>query len=256
MDDSEVVETLWAARRAGRHYPAELAGRLDLEQGLRAQLGVLERLLAAGEKQAGWKIAVTSALARKAVGLEGLLFGYLLEAGDFGDPGRLPFQAQTPPLIEVEVCVTLAAPLEGPGVTAQQAAAAVGALAPAFEILERRGDLFADVPLGVADNLLNQGFVRTEDRPPAAPEGGLERMGVQVWRNGEPFATVNGWGEAMDNQFESLAWLANRLAAFGRRLEPGERIMSGSYIPPTPVAQGDAWRAEFAGLGTVAVAFN
>jgi 2-oxo-hept-3-ene-1,7-dioate hydratase len=62
--------------------------------------------------------------------------------------------------------------------------------------------------------------------------------------------------EAIDNQLQTLAWLANALHRFGRRLEAGQRIMTGSFTKPMPVARGDTYETSFSGIGTVRASFQ
>jgi 2-keto-4-pentenoate hydratase len=54
----------------------------------------------------------------------------------------------------------------------------------------------------------------------------------------------------------SLAWLANRLGTLGRRLEPGEIVMTGSLPLPYWAQAGDQVEIEISGLGAVRVDFD
>ncbi len=52
-----------------------------------------------------------------------------------------------------------------------------------------------------------------------------------------------------------MAWLANKVAAFGISLEPGHVVMPGSCTRAVDVAPGDTIRADFDRLGYVTVTF-
>ena len=52
-----------------------------------------------------------------------------------------------------------------------------------------------------------------------------------------------------------MAWLANKLVSFGRRIEPGARIMSGSFTRQYSPVRGDQIEARFAPFGTVRATF-
>jgi len=52
-----------------------------------------------------------------------------------------------------------------------------------------------------------------------------------------------------------IAWLANKLAPFGGVLEPGNIMLSGSFIRPVWAEKGDTLHADFGPLGGVAVQF-
>jgi 2-keto-4-pentenoate hydratase len=49
----------------------------------------------------------------------------------------------------------------------------------------------------------------------------------------------------------SVAWLANRLADFGRKLDKGDRILTGSLTRQFPIARGDLCEARFDPFGSV-----
>jgi 2-keto-4-pentenoate hydratase len=62
--------------------------------------------------------------------------------------------------------------------------------------------------------------------------------------------------EVMGTPLASVAWLANRLADFGRRLDAGMRVMSGSFTRQYAVDHaGDEVEARFAPFGPVAAHF-
>jgi 2-keto-4-pentenoate hydratase len=54
----------------------------------------------------------------------------------------------------------------------------------------------------------------------------------------------------------AVAWLANKLAGFGRSLEPGHRIMSDSFTRQYPIGRGDRIETRFTPFGVVRAAFD
>ena len=72
--------------------------------------------------------------------------------------------------------------------------------------------------------------------------------------NGETRVSSLG-REVIDNQLQTLAWLANTLHRFGRRLEKGQHIITGSFARPVAVSPGDTVEAEFSAVGAVTVRF-
>ena len=54
----------------------------------------------------------------------------------------------------------------------------------------------------------------------------------------------------------SVVWLANKLAQYGRGIEAGSLIMSGSFTKQYGIAKGDAVRSEFTPFGTVEARFE
>ena len=70
--------------------------------------------------------------------------------------------------------------------------------------------------------------------------------------NGQEVAT--GLGSAvLGNPLNSIAWLAGKLGEYGRRLRPGDIIMTGSFVRQCPLSSGDVAVAEFSGIGSVEV---
>jgi 2-keto-4-pentenoate hydratase len=53
----------------------------------------------------------------------------------------------------------------------------------------------------------------------------------------------------------SVAWLAGKLAAYGRGLRAGDHIMTGSFTRQFPIARGDRIRAEFERIGAAEATF-
>jgi 2-keto-4-pentenoate hydratase len=81
----------------------------------------------------------------------------------------------------------------------------------------------------------------------ATPTGGaLSRDGELVAETDDP-AALTGGHEAMVRVVEET---------IGRKLEPGEVVITGSIVPPTPIAAGQRWQGEVQGLGALAVTLS
>jgi 2-keto-4-pentenoate hydratase len=255
MSTELAVEALWGLHRQGEHFPAAWRGKLDLAEGYRVQLGLLQRHLAQGERHAGWKVGLTAEPVRALYGSREPVFGYLLDSS--GTPSGHPFDlsGSYKTLVENELLFTLACDLSGPTATVEDARRAVATVAPAFEVVELRGpDMKVDIALTIADNIAQRAFVHGASIPfDPALEFGAVRVTAKV--NGEVKDCALG-REVIDNPLQTLAWLANALHRYGRRLEAGQRILTGSYTRPMPVAAGDVHEAEFSGIGTVRAAFR
>jgi 2-keto-4-pentenoate hydratase len=107
----------------------------------------------------------------------------------------------------------------------------------------------------MADNVSQWGYVIGSVTTPY-PKG-LELGDVEI------VATINGQitqkglaREVIDNQLDSLVWLANNLGAYGLALEPGHKVITGSCLNPAAVAKGQRWEATFTGLGGVVSEFQ
>jgi 2-keto-4-pentenoate hydratase len=117
-----------------------------------------------------------------------------------------------------------------------------------------RVNMVEDMPLGVADDIAQWGFVTGTPLSPYPATLDLGAITVEMKRNGDVVAKVVG-KEVIDNQLESIAWLANHLATYGMALEPGQQIMSGSFTKPAPISKGDRWESLFSSVGSVSVTF-
>jgi len=126
-------------------------------------------------------------------------------------------------------------------------------VAPAFEIIEKRGDFAADLNVSLADNAQQRFFV-TGASVPARSGADLAAVSLELHVNGAPAERALG-REVLGTPAASAAWLANKLAEFGLDLEAGMRIMSGSFTKQYPLAMGDRIEARFDPVGTVTAEF-
>ena len=254
MDTQDAGKLLWESAQKGLYYPYALQGKLTLEEAYRVQLEVLSRMVAGGETQAGWKIGLTADAVRALFKSDTAVHGYLLQSNGFSSGYTFDHDQVTTPSIESELCFILRKDLHGPGVTPEAVLDALDGVCPAFEILERRGDMATDLPLGVADNVSQWSYVLGKPVKPYPRALDLGQIRAEVRCNGQVVASVLG-KDVIDNQIHSIAWLANSLAHFGRSLEAGQVILSGSFHRPMPITKGDRWETRFSTVGNVTATF-
>lgn len=254
MGIDEAVGVLWDALQQGIHYPEALQGTLTLSQAYQVQLGVLRHFIASGITQAGWKIGLSAAAIRSMYNVKEPVFGYLLERDSYPDGASFAIAHLVRPAIESELCFTLRKTLRGPGITREMVSHAVESVAPAFEIVSLRGDMAADLPLGVADNVSQWGYVIGSPLVPYPHELLLGEVVATVVTNATTVATLRG-ADVIDDQLQSLAWLANTLSIYGVALEAGQRVITGSFTKPLPLHPGERWETRFSSIGTVSASF-
>jgi 2-keto-4-pentenoate hydratase len=254
IDIEAVTESMWAHTIRRSYFPQEWKGRLTVEQAYRVQLGLLKRWEARGERLAGWKVGLTAPVIQRQFGMHEPVFGCLFESGHRDTGAGFRHGDLIEPGFENELCLTIGTRLEGPGVTAAQARAAITSVQPAFEIIEGRGDFRADTTLGIMDNEQQKAFVTG---PASSLPAGWEppQTTVEVFINGERVDHAVG-SEETGHPVRSVAWLANKLAEFGRRVEPGHRIMSGSFTKQYPIRRGDRIETRFTPFGAVRATFE
>jgi 2-keto-4-pentenoate hydratase len=255
MNHDQAAEALWRSIQGGAHDPAQLHGAIQsMDDAYRVQLGLLALFERAGDRQAGWKVGLTAKAMQAQHGYHEPVFGFLLQSGHRSSGVVLDFDALIRPGFENEICITLGEALEGPGVTFEQARRAVATVAPALEIIEKRHVARPDMKLTIADSAQQKAFVTGT----AVPMGVLDLavMTVEVAVNGVVQERALGAEVLGEGPIASLAWLANKLPQFGRRLEEGSRVMSGSFTKQYDVALGDTVEARFTSLGSVTAAFR
>ena len=250
------ADALWAEWHQGRHMPAEWMGRLSMDQAYRVQLALLDRFAATGEPQAGWKVGLTAAAMRAQWNIHEPCFGFLLASGHKPSGTSFRFPGIIAPGFENELCLRIGTRLQGPGVTLEQAIAAVSHAAPALEIVEKRGPFSEDIALAMADNAQQYAFVTGPEIVLSASNRDLAGSTVEVDVNGATIDRAAGAEVMGGGGFLSVQWLANKLAEFGRALEPGMLVMSGSFTRQYPIAQGDRIEARFTPFGTVTASFR
>jgi 2-keto-4-pentenoate hydratase len=254
MDIEAVTESIWQHTLRRSYFPQEWKGRLTIEQSYRVQLGLLERWLARGERLAGWKVGLTAPVIQKQFGMPEPVMGFLLESGHRESGITFRHADLIQPGFENELCLTLGSRVEGQNVTRAQARAAVTAVQPAFEIIETRGDFRADVTQSLTDNCQQKAFVTGSVSPlPAGWEPGDTTVEVVI--NGRRVDHAVG-SEETGHPLGAVAWLAKKLAEFGRRLEPGQRIMSGSFTKQYSIGLGDRIETQFMPFGGVRATFD
>ena len=241
------VEEFWASRERGEYLPAAYFDRLSLDEAYRIQLALIERRCAAGEQQVGWKVGLTSKAIQQQFGFHEPCFGCILETrpnGHMFAAGEL-----IRPGFETELCMRLGRPLTGQ-VSMEEVRAAVTVVYPSFEIIETRGDP-AQIALMLADNAQQHSVILGE---PVAltPALQLDQVEARVELNGTVVATGVG-AAVLDHPLNSIVWLARKLGEYGRSLQAGELVMTGSLVRQFPLAPGDRARASFSGIGAVEV---
>src|SRR3954471_12729124 len=172
IDLATTAEDFWAARQRGEFFPQAYADRLSLDEAYRIQLALIERRVAAGERQIGWKVGLTAKAIQEQFGFHEPVFACILESR----PSGHVFGAAEliNPGFETELCIRLGRGLEGM-VSLEQVRAAVDVIYPSFEIIETRGDLVKQIALALADNGQQRSVV-LGTAVPLAPTTELDRV--------------------------------------------------------------------------------
>lgn len=251
----QAIEDFWAARHGGP-YPLAWEPKLSQADAYRINLALLDRHVAEGRRQAGWKVGLTARAIRDQFGLPEPLFAVLFEDGRWESPASHPLEKPYEPGWENELCLTMGADLTGPNVTEDQARQAIASVAPAMEIIETRGpNSMEGLNCMIADNGQQYAFVVGE--PTAfAPDMDLGASSVEVFIDGDSQDKAPGTAVMEDSPVASIVWLANKLAEFGRTLEAGQAVMTGSFTRQFPIDRPLTAEARFEPFGSAVATFT
>lgn len=225
------------------------------------QSALVSRKVQAGAKIVGWKIGLTSKAMQQALNIDVPDSGVLLDDMVFDNGAIVPAGRFIQPRIEAEIAFVMKTDLRGPDVSVADVLAATNYVTPSLEILDTRIRRI-DPDTGrtrtivdtISDNAANAGIVTGGMQiDPAKTD--LRWIGAIVSRNGEVEETGLGAGVLNDPAL-GIAWLANRLAAYGDSIKAGQVVLSGSFIRPIEAPPGCHISADFGDFGTVSCRFE
>lgn len=206
-----------------------------VDRGMQALLARRAGELAGGARCIGWKIGFDTPAIQQHFGLRNAVVGYLTDDRVVEPGATVSLDGWVAPAVEVELAVRVGD--DG----------AIAAAGPALELVDL--DIsFDDIEPVLAGNICHRLVVLGEEVPgvdPMALAATVAKEGVIVAEGGvtkAPAATVE--------------FVRAFLAAHGAELEPGQRIICGSVVPPVPVAPGDAVDVSFGPFGALRVAFS
>jgi 2-keto-4-pentenoate hydratase len=230
----------------------------DLRPATRAEAYAVQGCIEAHTSQPlyGWKIAATSAIGQKHIGVDGPLAGRLLAERVIADGGACALGNNLMKVAELEFAFRMGRdlPPRSTPYTEDEVLAAVATLHPAIEIPDSRYEHFASVGLAqlVADNACAHRFILG----PAATDDwrGLDLAAHrgQAFRNGAPAGEGIG-SNVLGGPVIALTWLANELFRHGMTLKAGQVVTTGTCLAPIPIAAGEYIEGDLGPLGRVSV---
>lgn len=232
---------------------------ITMDDAYAIQTALVAQKRATGAGVIGWKIGLTSRAMQQALGIDIPDSGVLLEDMAFANGATIPAGRFIQPRIEAEIAFVMKAPLKGE-VSREEVLAATDYVAPSIEILDTRilrKDPASGAPRRIfdtiADNAANAGIILGDDRfDPGAHD--LRRIGAIVSANGTVEETGLGAG-VLGDPVMGIVWLARRMTQYGQTIEPGQVILSGSFIRPLECPPGTAIDADFGDWGHVTCHF-
>ena len=208
----------------------------------------------------GHKIGLTSKAMQSAIGIGEPDSGFLLDNMVFQDGGSVPTARFIGLRVEAELAFVMKSALRGPDCTIFDVLDATGYVVPALDILDTR--IFrVDADTGatrtvldtISDNAANAGIVMG-GRPFRPHDHDMRWVGAICSKNGAVEETGIAAG-VLNHPANGITWLVNKLAPLGQGLEPGQVVLSGSFIRPIEVKSGDTIQVDYGPFGTVSCFF-
>jgi 2-keto-4-pentenoate hydratase len=232
--------------------PADVVPR-TLDEGYRVQELLVRKLLErGGGKPIGYKIACTSELAQRALGVDAPFFGVLMSHSTHKSGVTLPSKDFVVRCAEAEFGFEMASDVPaGTTYSAESIKPFIAAVIPSIEIVDHRYFDWKTVgaPSLLADNAIHGTWVVGE---PVYDWKSIDfaKHPTALIVNREK--TFPGSGAAvLGNPLNVVAWLANELPKFGRRLSRGDKITTGLTTDVYLANPGDHLAADFGPLGHV-----
>jgi 2-oxo-hept-3-ene-1,7-dioate hydratase/2-keto-4-pentenoate hydratase len=141
--------------------------------------------------------------------------------------------------------------LKGPSINAADVIRATDFILPALEIVDSRYK-------GRGNNLLVDsisdaatcGFVVLGGNPVKLTDVDVRRLSASLSINGQVMESGTA-SAVMGNPINAVVWLANKLHEFGVAMQPGDVILSGSFVKAIPFGAGDTIVALYDQLGEI-----
>ena len=251
----QAEETRTQIGQLSRQYPD-----ITIEDAYRVQDAWVQHKLGLGCKVYGHKIGLTSRAMQKSSNITEPDYGVLLDDMVFPEGSEIPTGRFIVPRVEVELAFLLEKDLEGPNCTVFDVLSATAYVFPAIEIIDARIQQIDPETKAtrkvfdtISDNAANAGIV-TGGRTIRPFDTDLRWVGALLYRNGVIEETGVAAG-VLNHPANGVAWLANKYAPHGRKLEAGQVILAGSFTRPVEAEAGDTFHADYGPLGGVAFRF-
>jgi 2-keto-4-pentenoate hydratase len=206
-----------------------------IAEGMRLQLATRAERLLAGDRPLGWKVGFSAPAAMARLGIDRPLVGYLLESNRLPDGAEVDVRDWAAPMLEPEIAVQM-----GPDLT-------VAGLCAAIELADVDPPP-TDVRAILAGNVFHRHVLL--GRP-----GTLDGVRLRVRVDGDQVAAADDVTELTGDPVAVVRQTAETLESSGERLLAGDVVITGSIVPPLPVAPGSRVEVDLGPLGVLSVRF-
>jgi 2-keto-4-pentenoate hydratase len=246
---AEAERTRTPIERLTEHF----AG-LTVSDAYEIQLANVRQRTAQGAVVRGHKVGLSSRAMQQMMNVDEPDYGHLLSDMFVAENTAIQTEALCAPRVEVEIGFVLREALPAPGCTVADVLRCTAFVCPALEIIDSRiRNWNLTLVDTIADNA-SSGLVVLGGRATSVAGLDLRTIGAALRINGMLVAT-GAAGAVLGNPVTAVAWLANKVAQFGVRLDAGNVVLPGSCTRAYDVTAGQTVRADFDELGTVSALF-
>jgi 2-keto-4-pentenoate hydratase len=256
LSDQQVkraADNLWEAEQTSEWAQplSVLFPEADVGDAYRVGLAVRDIKLANGRTVKGHKIGLTSKAMRDLTGATEPDYGFMFDNWFVLEGSTVQRSAMNRPLVEVELAFVMGQELKGPAINAADVIRATDFVLPALEIVDSRYK-------GRGNNMLvdsisdaaSCGFVVLGGNPVKLTDVDVRRLSASLSINGQVMESGSA-SAVMGNPINSVVWLANKLLEFDVAMQPGDVILSGSFVKAIPFGAGDTIIALYDKLGEI-----
>ena len=252
---SSLVDRIVEGRRS--RQPMDIVGAtsgLSEADAYKVQFAVHDKMAAAGDRLAGWKVALTLPAMYEPLKLSGPVFAGVYQSGLRQSGASFDKGWPLKPGIEPELVARIGKDAAaGTTYTAESIRDHIANLYCGMELVDNR---YVDVtkmsgPARIADNVLQAALVTGTEIKDWKKLDFPNLKGRSVL-DGKELAAGSG-SAVMGSALNSLAWLANRLIAHGKHLKAGDLVLTGSVHPPAFLPGPGVAKTEFDGLGSTQI---
>lgn len=235
----------------GEDKPADMAEAYAIQSELYNIMRAHDRFTEFG----GHKVALTSPAIQEMCGVSEPAYGAVFKEFIYDDNHSIDMQDFIRFGIEFEVCIEVGTdvPTRDTPYTKDTIEEFIGSAMPAFELIDDRDADYAhlDAASILTDRCWCHGIVLGE-RTTNLGSLDIGNLATRVLVNGQSNDHGNT-RDALGHPLNSVAFVANHLAQYGKQLMAGELIMTGSALKTQFPKSGDSISYQIAGLGDVSV---
>lgn len=217
-----------------------------------------------GDRVAGYKIALTTPQMRRMVGFDDSIAGQVLASRVHRSPAAIVLAHAVHLGFECEIAFRIGRAIDpaAPPTTRAAMAQHIGAIAPAFELIDDGGadyrqfanDDGSTLLTLAADNAWNHGVVLGEWRCDWQATDSAELIGIATIGGRE--AGRGQGSDVLGHPLDAMLWIVAHLAARGRGMVAGEFVITGSLVTTRFPTSGDKVEFTLDRVGAVCMQIN